>query len=586
MEKTTERAIGAGAEGHELDFHPVPPNKLQPASRFAGNFAGEHVAGTEFVIGATFVGAGAAAGDVILGLIIGNTLAVMTWALLTSPIAIDTRLSLYAYLEKIARPGFVKVYSVINGVMFLGLAGSMITVSASAVRVFYNGFAASPIPAQTALLPTDFRFVLVALLVGAVVVTLAALGFKRLSQFASAVAPWMICMFLVGAIALYPQLALVAGLPLPALSTADFWQVLSHQVYQPRPMEGAFWAIPNEAKSIWSIAAFSWVCNLAMHGSLGDMTLLRFAKRKSYGWFSALGMFIGHFGAWVCAGVMGAGAAAIIGQSITTLDSGDVATKALGGIGVLAVIIAGWTTSNPTLYRAGLAFQSLNPAWDRRFVTIIVGILTMIVACSPFVFSQLLGYVGWMGLLLAPVGAVITTEHWLFPRLGLTRYWSSYKRQGLNLAALGAWAAALAVILFFYFGVGVHQFFLLIPAWVTATLVYISLAAAFGAGERYEQAQTEEAAIKARQLKEKDYLASGGPIDHAHSRSILHKILLGVAWGALAWTVFVALGVAASNGADAYETAFSSFKTTLVTTSLVYFAATIIAVFFLKKDRA
>ena len=34
-------------EGHELDFQPVPPEQLQPASRFAANFAGEHVAGTE-----------------------------------------------------------------------------------------------------------------------------------------------------------------------------------------------------------------------------------------------------------------------------------------------------------------------------------------------------------------------------------------------------------------------------------------------------------------------------------------------------------------------------------------------------------
>ena len=36
-----------------------------------------------------------------------------------------------------------------------------------------------------------------------------------------------------------------------------------------------------------------------MHGSLGDMTLLRFAKSPRYGYFSALGMFIGHYMAWV-----------------------------------------------------------------------------------------------------------------------------------------------------------------------------------------------------------------------------------------------------------------------------------------------
>ena len=582
---TATAPIQASGEGHDLDFHPVPPKKLQPASRFAGNFAGEHVAGTEFVIGATFVGAGAAAGDVILGLIVGNALAVMTWALLTAPIAVDTRLSLYAYLEKIARPGFLKVYSVVNGIMFLGLAGSMITVSASAVRVFYNSFAENPIPAQTELLPTDYRFVLVALAVGAVVVALAVLGFKRLAQFASAVAPWMICMFLVGAIALYPQLAIEAGLALPALSLADFWQVLSTQVYQPQPIEGPFWTIPNEAKSFWSIAAFAWVANLAMHGSLGDMTLLRFAKQKSYGWFSFLGMYIGHFGAWVCAGIMGAGAAVLIGKGIGALDSGDVATQALGGVGVLAVIIAGWTTSNPTLYRAGLAFQSLNPSWNRTAVTIIVGILTMIVACSPFVFSQLLGFVGWMGLTLSPIGAIITTEHWLFPRLGLTRYWSTYKRQAINVAALGAWAIALALIFVLYFSVGIHQFFLLIPAWITATFAYIILSRMMGARASYSESEAEEYANAERQEAERSYLAAGGAIDDAAGRSIFRAALIVVAWGPLAWAVAASIGVVASTS-DIYSANLAEFKSTLVTATAIYFVAMSIAVFLLKPVRA
>jgi NCS1 family nucleobase:cation symporter-1 len=564
-------------EDHSLDFSPVPPEKLQPASRFAGNYAGEHVAGTEFVIGALFVGAGAAASDVIFGLIIGNALAVLTWVLLTAPIAVETRLSLYAYLEKIARPGFLKIYSVVNGVMFLGLAGSMITVSASAVRIFYNSFAVDDISAQTGLLPSDIRFVLVALAVGVVVVTLAVMGFKRLAQFAAAVVPWMICMFLVGALALYPRLALTAGLSLPALSLEDVWTVLTTQVYQARPIEGPFWAIPNEGKSVWSIAAFAWVVNLAMHGSLGDMTLLRFAKHKSYGWFSALGMFIGHFAAWVFAGVMGAGAALILNSSISELDAGDVATQALGACGVVAVIIAGWTTSNPTLYRAGLAFQSLSPDWDRRKVTAIVGIVTMIVACSPFVFTKLLGYVGWMGLSLSPVGAIIVAEHWLLPRLGLTRYWSSYKGEQLNEAAVIAWASAFAVIFLFYFVVGVHQFFLLIPAWITATLVYIWLARRSGADASHTQAEKEEAAITARRSAEKAYLQSAAKVDVAGGYTVLWWSLQFVGWAALVIAVVMAVGLVTAD-AQEYEVLFRSFKTAVIWPTLVYFLVAIVSV--------
>jgi len=141
-----------------------------------------------------------------------------------------------------------------------------------------------------------------------------------------------------------------------------------------------------------------------MHGSLGDMTLLRFARKSSYGYFSALGMFIGHYLAWICAGIMGAGVALILKSSIGQLDPGEVAFQSLGIAGVIAVIIAGWTTSNPTIYRSGLAFQSLNHEWSRTRVTVIVGIATTIVACFPFVFTKLLGFVGIMGLMLAPIG--------------------------------------------------------------------------------------------------------------------------------------------------------------------------------------
>ena len=81
------------------DFLPVSPNKLQSGKKFAANYAGEHVAGTEFVIGALFVSWGVSTYDIVVGLLIGNFLAVLSWALVTAPIATDTRLTLYAYFS-------------------------------------------------------------------------------------------------------------------------------------------------------------------------------------------------------------------------------------------------------------------------------------------------------------------------------------------------------------------------------------------------------------------------------------------------------------------------------------------------------
>ncbi|MCB1124801.1 MAG: nucleoside transporter, partial [Verrucomicrobiae bacterium] len=211
----------------------------------------------------------------------------------------------------------------------------------------------------------------------------------------------------------------------------------------------------------WHVAAFAWICNLAMHGGLSDMTILRFARKYQYGYFAALGMFIGHFMAWICAGIMGAGAAMLLQTTVPQLDAGAVAFQALGAAGIITVIIAGWTTSNPTIYRAGLAFQSLNPAWDRTRVTVVVGVVTTVIACFPFVFSKLMDFVGLMGLLLVPVAAVLFTEHWIFPLIGKTRYWAKYRQLTTNRAAVISWASAL-LIAFVLHAMGLHLCFLLV----------------------------------------------------------------------------------------------------------------------------
>jgi cytosine/uracil/thiamine/allantoin permease len=93
---------------------PVAKHKLHDWTHFAGLYAAEHVAATEFVIGATFVALGAKTMDIILGLLIGNILAVLSWTLITSPIAVETRLSLYTYLNKIAGKSMSRLYNWAN----------------------------------------------------------------------------------------------------------------------------------------------------------------------------------------------------------------------------------------------------------------------------------------------------------------------------------------------------------------------------------------------------------------------------------------------------------------------------------------
>src|SRR5205823_1320519 len=85
----------------------VLPDRLQGPGSFMGLYAGEHLAGTEFVIGPLFVAHGVAALDLVLGLLVGNLLAVLSWAFITAPIATRTRLNLYWYLRKITGPNLL-----------------------------------------------------------------------------------------------------------------------------------------------------------------------------------------------------------------------------------------------------------------------------------------------------------------------------------------------------------------------------------------------------------------------------------------------------------------------------------------------
>lgn len=596
-------------ELNEFERTPVTEDRLQSGRYFAGVFAGEHVAATEFVIGALFVMGGARMVDVILGLLLGNLLAVLSWTLVCAPIAVQTRLTLYWYLRRVAGPVVTVIYNLCNAVLYCILAGCMITVAASAVRIPFN------IAPQSGWTPNDPWFVAVVIGVGTVVVLLAILGFKKLAQFATVCSPWMLLMFVAGALVALPQVGHVGNWaqfkrvadariwtgppptfktisiegsratiefdnvenyltvidvepalpdsPLPVIPGLGPQRVTAeggegdNQPAAQRPQRGALpvegfsvsdkedpgdgdfvpaeaqvqdrrvivWAegvaapkvvrydwpktaegvlcdarlvpVPKFVSSkpsqfqpltLWHITFFAWICNLAMHLGLSDMAIFRYAKSSWYGLYSAFGMFLGHYVAWICAGIMGAAAVKLTQTPLAYLDSGEVAYSVLGWCGVIAVVIAGWTTSNPTLYRAGLALQVVTPNWPRWLVTLAAGAVTTAIACFPFVFRRLLDFVGIYGLLLVPVGAIVVVEHWIFPRLGWQRFWCSKQNRLVNWPALISWGVVLALAVVAVQLKWLHLFFLVIPVWFLTALLYLVLARLAGAARPLEEA--------------------------------------------------------------------------------------------------
>jgi len=229
-----------------------------------------------------------------------------------------------------------------------------------------------------------------------------------------------------------------------------------------------------------------------MHVGLSDMAIFRFARKASYGLFSAFGMYVGHYLAWVCAGVMGAAAAFVAQTPLSKLDSGDVASQALGVSGALAVVIAGWTTANPTLYRAGLAppghhaeLAAVGRHPHRRGDHDGHGVLALRLHEAP----RLRGHVR-----PAPHagGGHRLVEHWIFPRIGLTRFWASGKGLTVSWPALIAWLGSVALAVVAWQSGWIHLFFLALPVWVLAAVVYTALSAVAG-GARAAAAEAADA---------------------------------------------------------------------------------------------
>lgn len=433
---------------YEFDREPVREAHLKGFSSFAGLYAGEHVAGTEFIIGPLFVSHGVTAPDFFLGLAAGNCLAVLCWALCCAPVAVRTRLTFYWQLRRVCGPWLNFVYCIVNALMWCILAGAMIGVSATAVGLPLG----MPMPRLTDLYPTSAAWIAVVFGVGAVVVALAILGFERIAWFGKVCSPWMCLVFVAAALAVLPGLG--------CASAGDFWRVANEKIWTGVPFAG------QSKFTFWHVMFFSWFCNIAWHIGMGDMSILRYARKWWYGFASLFGMFFGHFIAWIASGILCAAARGDVAP-------GPIAYGGAGVAGAVCVVIAGWTTANPTLYRAGLAFQVVTPNWARWKVTLAAGIVTTVAACFPALVMRLLDFVAVYGLILMPMGVVILADHWILPRLGLRQEIAARDGLGINWAAAIAWLVTVAVCA----AMGIEIFFKSFPGILIALVLYVGLSA-------------------------------------------------------------------------------------------------------------
>lgn len=463
--------------GGEFEREPVPQHALLGFKSFVGMYAGEHCAGTELMIGPLFVAAGVSAFDVVVGLFVGNAMAVLSWMFLTAPIAVRTRLTLYYQLEKICGRSLVTLYNLANGVMFCFLAGAMITVSATAVGVWLE----FPMPRLNDFYPNSTGWVLAVLGVGAMISVVAAFGYNMVARVANIGAPWMVLVFLAFGVVALRQF--IDATSTPVNSAGDLWRLANEVIWRggnPLPGQTKF--------TFWHIAFFAWFCNMAMHIGMSDLTVFRFARKSWYAVASAAGMYVGHFMAWLSASMLfalqlrlanltsdAAIAAAAKAEQLPAPLPGPLAYQACGIAGLVCVIVAGWTTANPTIYRAGLAFQAISPKSSRFAVTLFTGAVATVAAMFPALAMKLLDFVALYGMLLMPMGAVVFVDFWLARRLGFQDNYAERQGISFNWAAGLTWFVTLAVCVLLVKYAGIQLFFVSLPGWFVAAALYIVL---------------------------------------------------------------------------------------------------------------
>jgi purine-cytosine permease-like protein len=445
----------------EFEREPVPKSHLKSWKSFLGMYAGEHAAGTEFVIGPLFLTTGVSAFDLIVGLLVGNLMAVLSWRFLTTEIAVKNRLTLYYQLEKICGKNLVVFYNLANGILFCFLAGAMITVSATAVGVPFD----MEMPKLTDTMPNSTLFVLIVLSVGAVISLVAAKGYNSVAKAANWMSPFIVLAFLIAGIVALGQLGVG--------SFSDFWNIWG---------EGSE-PFPGQIKyTFWHVMIWSWFCNAAMHIGMSDLSVLRYADKPSVGWTTAAGMYVGHYMAWIAAALLYAvylqspeAQTFLNNGTAPPVAPGPLAYNAIGIFGIIAVIIAGWTTANPTIYRAGLAFQAIVPKASTFWVTIAAGTVATIAGLFPAFAMKLLDFVALYGFILAPVGAIIVFEHFFAEKWGVVKNYAEQSGINFNLAVLLAWGISAAVFYFISVSQGVFLSFLTLPAWLSCGLLFMVL---------------------------------------------------------------------------------------------------------------
>ena len=318
-------------------------------------------------------------------------------------------------------------------------------------------------PKLTDTMPNGFTWIIIVILIGAVISIIAARGYDTVSKAANYMSPIIVLAFIACGIVALSQLGVQ--------SFSDFWDIWG-EGSEPFPGQIKF--------TFWHVVIWSWFANAAMHVGMSDLSVFRFSKKASSGWTTAAGMYIGHYMAWIAAALLYAvylkspeALAFLSNGQAPPVAPGPLANNAIGIFGIIAVVLAGWTTANPTIYRAGLAFQAILPKLSTAKVTILAGTIATIAGIFPAFAMKLLGFVALYGFILAPFGAIIVFEHFFYKKAGIIKNYAEVAKLSFNKSVFWAWAISFGIFYFISIQFNVFLSFVTLPAWLLCGILFI-----------------------------------------------------------------------------------------------------------------
>ena len=163
------------------------------------------------------------------------------------------------------------------------------------------------------------------------------------------------------------------------------------------------------------------------------------------------------------------------------------------------------------------------------------------------------------------VGAIVIIEHYVFPKIGYTRYWTSIQEKLLNWPALLSWFIAIVVAYFLWINETIHLFFLFVPVWFLTALSYLVLSPLAGARKAGgKTSEAKEASEKHAERFETKTETSQG------SRNWISLIAGIIALVALVFCFVIPLMVFVQ-GAENYTDNLAFLKKSFIWLMIIYF---------------